>query len=66
MRSASSRAIARPRPEPRAAAPGPRKKRSKTRSSTSGGMPGPSSDTITLAPQGFASVRSVTVEPGGV
>ena len=46
MRSASSRAIASPRPMPRAAAPGPRKKRSKTRSSSSGGMPGPSSDTI--------------------
>ena len=66
MRSASSRAIASPRPVPRAAAPGPRKKRSKMRSSSSGGMPGPSSETITLAPQGVVSVRSVTVEPGGV
>ena len=29
-------------------------------------MPGPLSDTTTLAPQGVVSVRSVTVEPGGV
>ena len=29
-------------------------------------MPGPLSETTTLAPQGVVSVRSVTVDPGGV
>ena len=62
MRSASSRAIARPSPVPDARAPSSRLNRTKTRSCSSAGMPGPASSTRSSALP--ATIR--TAVPGGV